>query len=164
MAHSTARIVHTEVMQLEVPPDRVREFILTPDRILDYYPDPIEGGVLEPGRAIYCRGQIGVSLLERIDAESSEDRIVLAVTTAIGAQGATTREEIEAAATFRMVEDWEIAPHGSGTTLTKTWRDVEAVGAEPFPLAEAVREGAIHESPQLVRAWNEAATRQASGS
>lgn len=39
-------IVHTEVMQLRATPDQVREFILTPDRILDYFPQPVEGWVL----------------------------------------------------------------------------------------------------------------------
>jgi hypothetical protein len=44
--------------------------------------------------------------------------------------------------------------------LTKTWRDVTAIGPEPFPLAEAVREGAIHESEALIRGWNRAAQQE----
>ena len=45
-------IVHREVMELAAPPARVRELVMTPERILDYYPAPIEGGVFEAGRAL----------------------------------------------------------------------------------------------------------------
>ena len=38
--------VHREVMELEASPARVHEFVMTPERILDYYPAPLEGGVL----------------------------------------------------------------------------------------------------------------------
>ncbi len=56
-----------------------------------------------------------------------------------------------------MIEDWALEENATGTTLTKTWRDVAANGPEPFPLADAVREGAIHESAQLIEGWNRAA-------
>jgi hypothetical protein len=153
-------IVHTEIMELVASPALVKKFILTPERILDYYPSPVEGGVLEPGKAIYCRGEMGVSMLERVEhrsAEMNDDLIVLKVTTAIGLEAPFTRERIESNATFTMVEDWALAKNGTGTTLTKSWRDVESVGPEPFPLAETVKQSAIHESPQLVEAWNRAA-------
>lgn len=159
MSESGTGHVHTEVMQLLATPAQVREFILTPERILDYYPDPVEGGVFEAGKAIFCRGAIGASLLERIDAESNDALVVLRVTTAIGLEAPYTRERIEANATFSMIEDWALAESESGTTLTKSWRDVRASGPEPFPLADAVREGAIHESPALIQAWNAAASR-----
>ena len=42
---SEADIAHREVMHLAVPAARVHEFVMTPERILDYYPEPIEGGV-----------------------------------------------------------------------------------------------------------------------
>ena len=83
--------------------------------------------------------------------------MILKVTTAIGLEAPYTRERIEANATFTMVEDWALEANGSGTTLTKSWRDVAANGPEPFPLADAVREGAVHESAQLVASWNAAA-------
>jgi len=150
-------IVHTEVMSLRASPEQVREFILTPDRILDYFPSPIEGGVLEPGKAIYCRGEMGTSMLEVLEDESTDDCLVIKVTTALGLEAPFTRARIEEHCTFTMIEDWALERSPSGTTLTKTWRDVAAKGPEPFPLADAVREGAIHESAQLIEGWNRAA-------
>ena len=152
-----SKVVHTEVMELRATPDQVRSFILTPERILDYYPQPVEGGVLEPGKAIFCRGEMGVSMLEKVEAESRDECLVVKVTTAFGMEAPYTRERIEAAAGFTMVEDWALAKSATGTTLTKTWRDVIPNGESPFPLEDAVREGAIHESASLIAGWNKAA-------
>jgi hypothetical protein len=149
--------VHHEVMELQATPAQVREFIMTPERILDYYPLPIEGGVFVAGRSFWCRGEIGVSMLERVDDESSDDCLVVLVTTAVGLGPPYTPEGIKAATTFTMVEDWALAANGDGTTLTKTWRDIRAVGDPPFPLEDAVRETAKGESPTLVERWNAAA-------
>ena len=35
-------LVDTEVMQLRATPDQVRAFILPPERILDYFPQPLD--------------------------------------------------------------------------------------------------------------------------
>ncbi len=150
-------IVHTETMQLDVPPQQARAFVMTPERILDYFPQPVEGGVFEPGRAIWCRGEMGVSILERVPDECTDTVEVVRVTTAIGLDAPYTRERIEAHATFVMTEDWAFEPDGEGTRLTKTWRDVTAKGEPPFPLEDAVRQGAIHETASLVEGWNRAA-------
>ena len=157
MTEPKSNVVHQEVIELEAAPGQVRAFILTPDRILDYFPSPLEGGVLEPGRAIYCRGEMATSMLELVESESTESLVVVKVTTAFGLEAPYTRERIEAAVSFTMIEDWALAPKGPGTTLTKTWRDVEAAGEQPFPIADAVREGAIHETAQLVEGWTRAA-------
>jgi hypothetical protein len=149
--------VHHEVMELEATPAQVREFIMTPERILDYYPLPLEGGVFEAGRSIWCRGEIGVSKLERLEDESSDDCVVVLVTTAVGLEPPYTPEGIEAATTFTMVEDWALAAGPNGTTLTKTWRDIRAAGEPPFPLEAAVRDTAKGESGSLVERWNAAA-------
>lgn len=160
MSDPAPNVVHTEVMELRATPEQVRRFILTPDRILDYYPQPVQGGVLEAGRAIWCRGEMGTSMLELVPEESSDDCLVLKVTTAFGLEAPFTRDRIEANAGFTMVEDWQLEETPEGTRLTKSWRDVRAAGPdEPFPLADAVREGAIHESPLLVERWNAAAGR-----
>ncbi|MGE4650910.1 MAG: hypothetical protein AAEJ53_08485 [Myxococcota bacterium] len=157
MSEPNRNVVHTEVMEIRATPAQVREFILTPERILDYFPEPLDGGVLEPGKAIYCRGAMVISMLELLEAESSDELVVIKVTTALGLEAPYTRERIEANGTFTMIEDWALASTAFGTTLTKTWRDVESAGPEPFPLADAVREGAIHESAKLIAGWNEAA-------
>ncbi len=148
--------VHREVMALAAAPARVREFVMTPERILDYYPEPIDGGVFEPGHAIWCRGAMGVSMLERLD-ESTDDCVVVLVTTAVGLEPPYTPEGIRDATTFTMIEDWAVAPDGDGTTLTKTWRDVRAGGEPSPPMADIVREAAKGESGALVSRWNAAA-------
>jgi len=149
--------VHREVMELTASPARVREFVMTPQRILDYYPAPLEGGVFEVGRAIWCRGEIGVSMLERLD-ESTDECLVVLVTTAVGLEPPYSPGGIRAGATFTMIEDWAVAADGDGTILTKTWRGVLANG-EPSPsLAEIVRDAAKGESGALVSRWNAAAS------
>jgi len=113
--------------------------------------------VFEAGRSIWCRGEMGVSILERVEAESSDDCVVVLVTTAVGLEPPYTPAGIKAATTFTMIEDWELAPGPEGTTLTKTWRDIRATGDPPFPLEDAVRETAKGERDSLVERWNEAA-------
>ena len=156
---SKNNIVHTEVMELAATPAQVREFILTPERILDYYPMPVEGGVLEAGEAIWCRSEMGVSILERIPTESNAQLVVIKVSTAFGLEAPFTRERIEENTVFTMVEDWAIEESATGTRLTKTWRDVasKGPGPEPFPIADAVKQGAEHESADLIAGWNAAA-------
>lgn len=154
------RIAHREVMTLTASPAQVREFVMTPERILDYYPDPIGCGVFVPGRAIWCSGAMGVSMLERLD-ESSDDCVVVLVTTAVGLAPPYSPEAIRAATTFTMIEEWAVAADGEGSVLTKTWRDVSADGELSPPLAEIVREAAKGESHTLVSRWNAAATRPA---
>ena len=152
------RLVHREVLELRATPAQVREFIITPARILDYYsPAPIEAGVFEAGHSIWCRGEMGVSMLERIDDESSDDCVVVLVTTALGLEPPYTPEGIKAATTFTMVEDWAVAASPDGTTLTKSWRDVKTTRELPFPLEDSIREAALSESGPLVEKWNEAA-------
>ena len=155
-----SKIVHREVLELRATPEQVRRFIMTPERILDYYPMPVGGSVLEAGHAITCRGQGGVSLLERIEPECDDSKVVIKVTTAIGLEPPDTRERIEAGATFSMIEDWELVPSADGTTLTKTWRDIVELGAAPFPLEDGVRQGASGESGALIDGWNRAAAQE----
>ena len=150
-------LVHREVMQLRATPAQVLEFVMTPERILDYYPDPIEGGVFEAGRAIWCRGASGVSMLERVDDESSDDCLVVLVTTAAGLEPPYTPEGIRAGATFTMVEDWAVVATPEGTTLTKSWRDITMIVDLPFSMEDAVRETSKGESEPLVAKWNAAA-------
>jgi hypothetical protein len=155
------RLVHREVMELRATPAQVLAFVMTPERILDYYPDPIEGGVFEEGRAIWCRGAIGVSMLERVDGESSDDCLVVLVTTAAGLEPPYTQENIRAAATFTMVEDWAVVATARGTTLTKSWRDVTMMIDLPFSMEDAVRETAKGESKPLIEKWDAAARAEA---
>ncbi len=150
-------VVHREVLELRATPAQVREFIMTPERILDYFTAPMEAGVFEDGRSIWCRGRMGVSMLERVEDESSDDCVVILVTMALGLDPPYTPEGITAATTFTMVEDWALATNPEGTTLTKSWRDVKVKTPLPFALEDAIRESAKGESHLLVEGWNEAA-------
>lgn len=154
MAFSRKKIIHHEVIDLKITPAQVREFIMTPERILDYYPAAIEGGVIEPGASIYCRGKSGVSLLEIIAGESDEQLLVVKVTTAANLSPPFTAERIKAAKFFTMLEDWQIAPLAEGTRLTKTWRDITKYKYKFLPMGMIVRASAKKESATLKAAWN----------
>lgn len=150
-------LIHREVMELAATPAQISEFIMTPERILDDYPQPVAGGVLEAGHAIWCQGQMGVSMLERIEDACNESLVVIKVTTALGLEAPFTRERIEEDWMFSMIEDWELAASDTGTRLTKTWRDAVANGEPPFPLEETLRQSAAHETGALIEGWNRAA-------
>ena len=66
------RIVHRDVLQLDAAPERVREFIQTPERIADYFPHVIDCGTFEAGKTIWCSSKTGVSLLEFVEAETRQ--------------------------------------------------------------------------------------------
>ena len=157
MPDRSSTIVHTEIMDLRADAAQVREFILTPERILDYFPGGIEGSVLDPGRAILCRNEMATSILEVVESESTPECLVLKVTTAIGLEAPFDRERVERHTMFTMIEDWALEETASGTRLTKSWRDVTINGDAPFDIKASVVEGAKHETEALITAWNRAA-------
>lgn len=157
MFFSKSNIVHTETIELLASPSQVREFIMTPQRILDYYPSPIEGGVIEPNSKIFCRGRPGVSMLAIVHHESNEDCIVVEVTAATGIDPPFTESRIRSARFFTMLEDWHLEETSQGTRLTKTWRDIVKYKMKFLPLGMIVRRAAITESKELRLAWNQAA-------
>ena len=157
MIFSKSNTVHREVIDLEATPDRVRELIMIPERILVYYPQPIDGDVFEDGSAIYCRGNSGVSLLEVIDSESTPERVVVKVTTARSSDPPFTVGRIRGAGFLTMFEDWEIEPMRKGTRLGKTWRDITQTSLKFLPMKWMVRRGARAETRKIKSAWNAAA-------
>lgn len=150
-------VVHTEVMKLHATPEQVRRFIMTPERILDYYPGGAGGGVIENGVSLYCYNDSGASLLEIDQAASSEQHIVMNVTAAADIAPPYTKERIIAAAFFTMVEDWILEESNEGTVLSKSWRDVIPTNPLPFSIADIVRDSAANESEELIHNWNSAA-------
>jgi hypothetical protein len=154
---ATDGAVHREVIELAASPAQVRRFIMDPQRILDYYPSPVDAGTFEEGRSLWCRGQGSVSMLELLEDQSTDDCVVVLVTTAVGLEPPYTPEGLRAAMVFTMVEDWALAATPEGTTLIKTWRDVHAAGDASLPLGDAIRESAKAETEPLVTRWNEAA-------
>lgn len=153
-----SEIIHQEVLELLACPEQVKAFIMTPERILDYYPGGLHGGTLEPGKTFYCQGKSGVSLLALMD-NSNDQHLILKVTTANGLKPPFTREAIEQAAFFTMIEDWELSEHNGGTRLTKTWRDLKKHKMRWLPLGWIIRSSAKSESRRLIKGWNQAAER-----
>ncbi|MCZ6502186.1 MAG: hypothetical protein O6945_06695 [Gammaproteobacteria bacterium] len=160
MPPTKSSLVHQEVILLRASPEQVKAFILTPERIQDYYPSSIDCGVIDPGRSFYCRGKSGVSLLELHASESNEDKYVIKVTTALKVKSPFTAQKIRDAAFFTMLEDWEVEPHKLGSKLTKTWRDVKQQKLKFVPIHLIVKRSAKMESGKLKLAWDKAAQPQ----
>ena len=150
-------LVLREVMELRATPAQVRAFVMTPERVMDYFPGAVEAGTFEPGRSIWCRGETGVTMVELVENESNDDRVTILATTAMQAEPPFTPESIRAAALFTMFEDWEVEASADGTTLTKSWRDVETRVDLGFPLEDTIRETALTETEPLIERWNAAA-------
>jgi hypothetical protein len=157
MSTKKSKLVHQEVILLAAMPEQVKEFILTPERILDYYPSANVCGVFDSGRSFYCGGKSGVSLLELDASQSSDDILVLKVTTSLKVEPPYTAQKIRDAVFFTMFEDWQVEPHNSGSKLTKTWRDIKKHKLWFMPLQLIVKRSSRAESVKLKEGWDKAA-------
>jgi hypothetical protein len=153
-------LVFREVMELDdAQPEQVLRFVMTAERVMEYYmPPPKEWGELEAGRSFWASSDTSVTLVELVEEQSNDDRVVIFVTVAMGVEPPYTLAGIKAAPFFTMYEDWDVAPSASGgTTLTKSWRDLDVAAEVPFPLEDSIRESAKAETAPLIEKWNEAA-------
>ena len=150
-------IVCRDVMQLSASPSQVRRFIMDPQRIADYYPGVLDFGTFTAGKAIWCSGKAGVSLLALSESESTSSKLVLTVISSRSVRKPYTIEGIKADPFLSMVEDWEIAAQDGGTLLTKTWRDVVKHKMKWLPMNLIIRRTARAEHQKLIDAWNKAA-------
>lgn len=150
-------IVHRDVLQLNVSPKLVREFIMTPERIADYFPGVIDCGVFEVGKSIWCSARTGVCLLELVEEETIDSKLTMNVITARKVAQPYSAEAIKANAFMSMVEDWEIEARGSGTQLTKIWRNVVMHQMKWLPMGMLIRWTTKGEHQKLVDGWNNAA-------
>ena len=156
MTETKTAVAYQDILPLAVPPALAREFIMAPDRILDYFPEGLGGGVIEPGQSIYCYSEAVVSLLEMV-ASDIDNVVTIKVTTAAKtAEPPFTEEQIKTAAFFTMYEDWQLDATDTGTRLTKTWRNIETLQPDMPPMDEIVRESAKEEGAKLVTGWNKA--------
>jgi hypothetical protein len=89
--------------------------------------------------------------------ESSEDKVVIKVTTATRLKPPYTAERIRSARFFTMIEDWELESTEQGSLLTKTWRDVKKYKMKFIPMGLMIKRGAKGESASLKEAWDKAA-------
>lgn len=144
--------VFEQQISLKLNAKQVREFIMTPERILDYYPQGIESFVVKPQQSIICRGTGGASLLELIN--ESENTTTIKVTSALLFKPPFTAERIKAQCLFTMIEDWQVDEHDEGCMLTKVWRDIEKHRLRFLPMAWIVRNTAKKESSKLQNSWN----------
>ena len=152
-------IVHRDEMQLEGAPERVREFILTPERIADYFPHVVDCGTFEQGKSIWCSSKVGVTLLESVEAETTQWKLTLNIVNTGRIAAPYTAEAIKANPFMSMVEDWEVEANEGGTRLTKTWRDVVQHKMKWVPMGLLIRRTAKAEHQKLVDGWNKAAAR-----
>ena len=152
-----AKIIHRDIMLLNAAPELVREFIMTPERIADYFPDVIDCGAFEVGKSIWCSGKAGVSLLEIIEEETTAWKLTMTVVNATKVATPYTAEAIKANPFMTMVEDWEIESKDGGTQLTKTWRDIVKHKMKWLPMGLMIRITAKREHQRLVDGWNKAA-------
>jgi carbon monoxide dehydrogenase subunit G len=151
-------IIHRDVLQLSVSPEQVREFIMTAERIADYFPGVMDCGTFDVGKSIWCSAKSGVCLLQLVEEESSDFKVTMNVITARKVAQPYTAEAIKANAFMSMVEDWEIEAHEGGTRVTKIWRDVVMHKIKWLPMATLVRWTAKGEHQKLVDGWNGAAS------
>ena len=150
-------IVHRDVLQLDATPERVREFIQTPERIADYFPHVIDCGTFEAGKSIWCSSKTGVSLLEFVEAETTQWKLTMNVVNTGRMTAPYTAAAIKANPFMSMVEDWEIEASDGGTRLTKTWRNVVKHKMKCLPMGLLIRRTAKGEHQKLVDGWNKAA-------
>jgi len=152
-----SRITHRDVMQLSAAPSQVRQFIMDPQRIADYFPDVLDYGTFAAGKAIWCSGKTGVTLLALNESESTESKLVMTVITNRSLRKPYTIEGIKADPFLSMVEDWEIEAKDGGTLLTKTWRDVVKHKMKWLPMSFIIRRTARAEHQKLIDAWDKTA-------
>lgn len=146
--------VFEQQIPLKLSAAQVREFLMTPERILDYYPQGIDGFVVEPNKSIICRGFGGASLLEVVD--EGNNSTIIKVYSALIFKPPFTAERIKAEYFFSMVEDWVVEEHAQGSVLHKTWRDIEKRRFKFLPMAWMVKNSAKKERAKLADAWNKA--------
>ena len=79
-------ITHQDVIQIDAPPKKIREFLKEPQRIADYYPDLIDYGTFEKGKMFWCSGSAGVALFEIIEERCTDTLVVMSILTNLTAQ------------------------------------------------------------------------------
>jgi hypothetical protein len=156
-------LIYQQEFSLQARPEQTRAFITDPSRVLEYYPLPLEGSVLEPGLSIVCRGLCGSSLIEVINEKRGDDgaqHLEVCVSSALLFRPPYSAERIRQHAFFTMLEDWIIYPQGSGSRVIKRWRDIEKIKMTFLPIAMIVKLTAKTEGGKLINAWDLAAKPQ----
>lgn len=144
----------TQTLWIDADPHQVLAFAMTPERILDYYPEARDGGVFTPGETFWCRGRSAVSLFERLPEACADDRVTVRVTSSTASTEPTSVDALTASPLMVMVEDWIVAPSDGGTRLERRFRDLRTFGlARLLPMAWIVRRGVRREGPKVIAGW-----------
>lgn len=150
-------IFHKATLHVDATPAAVARFITDPARVMAYFPDAIEGGTLVNGEAIWIRASSGTTLIERTTPSDRIDPVSVRVTSTGLKTDRPTRQALADAPLLRFHEDWVIEPNGSGTRITKHWRDIKAFGfMKILPVRWLVRRTANQSAATLEAAWSKA--------
>ena len=83
---------------------------------------------------VWIRLKTGVTLLEKVHEESTDNRTTVRVTASTLKRNPTSVTEIESNRLMTFYEDWDLTRADSGTQIQKTWRDL-TVRCAGCPLA-----------------------------
>jgi hypothetical protein len=150
-------VVYREVIELQATPAQIREFIMTPERLVDYNPGAVDCGVFEPGHAVWFRTEQNVVMIERVEDDCRDDCVVVRATVAPGLVPPFTPDDVRAGQVMNLMEDWDLEEIPDGTITTETWRDVVTVVELPFDVEDGIRELAKTETAPIIEKWNAAA-------
>ena len=87
--------LHQEKMRVAAPPEMVQQWILAPEKVLEYAPGPVDCGLFRPGEQVWIRLKTGVTLLEKVHEESTDNRTTVRVTASTLKRNPTSVTEIE---------------------------------------------------------------------
>lgn len=146
-------LIAQKTILINAPVEMVRRFIKTPSRILDYYPGGNECGELKGGRYFYCKGLVGVSLLEVTKDEPQG--VYLKVWTAAYCSSPYTVEKLKKNAFFIMEEDWQLESKSDQTQLIKSWLNLKKIKLRFLPVAWIVRKSVKKECQLIAEKWGE---------
>ena len=145
--------LHQEKMRVAAPPEMVQQWILAPEKVLEYAPGPVDCGLFRPGEQVWIRLKTGVTLLEKVHEESTDNRTTVRVTASTLKRNPTSVTEIESNRLMTFYEDWDLIRADSGTQIQKTWRDLTKHKMRWMPFGWLIQRSAKRDAAALEAAW-----------
>lgn len=125
-------VFHTERFTIAQSPETIARNILDPDRVMDYFPGAIAGGKSDDDTAIWIRSKTGTTLIERLSAADDTSHVTVRVTSTQLKTNPPNLEVLAQSPLMRFTEDWVLNDDPSGTSVTKTWGNLETFGFMRF--------------------------------
>lgn len=135
------------------PADIIKSYILTPERIMDYFPAARKAYALAPGKCIISAWN-GATLLETREISSDGLTLQMEVSSALIFFPPFTAQKIQQQALFSMTEIWQLTPLPQGCQLKKSWGNIKQNRLTFIPIKKAVVNSAIKEEAALVNGWD----------